>query len=827
PDVRKGAQALLPILISSVGYDHVIHQTNSLKPASRNSAMPLIQAARASAAPPRPASQAKAVPAAVSLLHKLPIVHLQNRPQLLPLLPCGNKLGVRRKLPQGSSRPDSRAETPVELPPSRSSATSSAKTSASSTPPPSLSLPFSGTSVDAKKARLGKDASKWINEGGPTRKDLADLLQTQMELHTSKDLVARLFSHEHNAVNDHLSGLTTICDLFTTAQGADAAVEAVCLANFDLPLKYASIKLHEPQPNLVSKCLEVVETVLAFLRSVNYQLTDNEALCFIPTVVYKEIPKVYAYSRLFQILLEHGLKSKVAKARQGALDEMGGVLKKSGMGACEPSKAFPIIAGMISDKDSQVRKSALGALGEGYTLVGEKVWTLVGPLPAKDKTQLEERLRRVPGPSNPETPAPPAQRPLLLQICPGRRPRVVPSSPTTGIGRPKSMLPSRLGLPRPKFASGVAREPAPAPEPRVPSPPPSGSSKIHEEIETSLSEGSDDIAITISSILSSDPTRSVDALKKIQKIQAVGPDAGPSSPQYRELAEHTEGLIETITLQMAHVFDRPEDLVPEENIRLAKHLIQTLNTFCDHAFLAESLTVDILTSLLEELTLRLLETDDSTIKKVKDLSRFINMIVLRLFATGRRMSIFRALFALLLQIVKPFPANGTAPDSKESKVAELVLKCVWKLARNIPQDLTEERLDPVELFPAIEHFLQSVPPNEWRARATNKVPCGDMPLRTIKVIIQHVVAFYGDDVYDLLSASFDDPSATIVYPYVYRIRALYIIPEELKTGLQTGILNRAFINVFTNPALKKICGPQEGIFGLRRYLGRILDEHRT
>lgn len=98
-----------------------------------------------------------------------------------------------------------------------------------------------------------------------------------------------------------------------------------------------------------------------------------------------------------------------------------------------------------------------------------------------------------------------------------------------------------------------------------------------------------------------------------------------------------------------------------------------------------------------------------------------------------------ALFALLLQIVKPFPSNGTLTDSKESKVAELVLKCVWKLARNIPQDLSEQHLDPVELFPAIEHFLQSVPPNEWRARATNKVPCGDMPLRTIKVIIQHVV----------------------------------------------------------------------------------------
>ena len=32
-----------------------------------------------------------------------------------------------------------------------------------------------------------------------------------------------------------------------------------------------------------------------------------------------------------------------------------------------------------------------------------------------------------------------------------------------------------------------------------------------------------------------------------------------------------------------------------------------------------------------------------------------------------------------------------------------------------------------------------------------------------------IIAQYGDDVYELLSASFDDPSATIVYPYVYRI----------------------------------------------------------
>jgi cytoskeleton-associated protein 5 len=223
------------------------------------------------------------------------------------------------------------------------------------------------------------------------------------------------------------------------------------------------------------------------------------------------------------------------------------------------------------------------------------------------------------------------------------------ASPFTS-NRPKSMLPSRLGPPRAKFA--YPGRPANLPEE-------SRAQEViseayedeqrHEEVRepptpephNSDLEESSDITITISSILSNDANRSVDALKKIQGILAISPEDGPSSPLYRELAEHTEGLIETITLQMAHVFERPDELIRDENWRLAKHLIQTLNTFCDHAFLAESLTVNILTSLLEELTLRLLETDDSPTPKIKDLSRFINMIILRLFAKGRRMSIFR------------------------------------------------------------------------------------------------------------------------------------------------------------------------------------------
>jgi cytoskeleton-associated protein 5 len=221
--------------------------------------------------------------------------------------------------------------------------------------------------------------------------------------------------------------------------------------------------------------------------------------------------------------------------------------------------------------------------------------------------------------------------------------------PTSPPSRGKSMLPSRLAAPRSR--AGTLRSTlVPSTDPAATHSNSNGtkdtngqSSKVEswrsaetpEDPEVSPDSASG-ITLTISSILSSDSDRSVDALKKIQKILQLGPDTGPSSPQYRDLAEHTEGLLETVTLQMAHAFDKPD-----ENVRLAKHLIQTLNAFCDNPLLAESLTVDILTAIFEELALRLLQTDDSQDKEVKNLSRFINMIMLRLFSTGRRITVFR------------------------------------------------------------------------------------------------------------------------------------------------------------------------------------------
>jgi cytoskeleton-associated protein 5 len=290
-DVRKAAQALLPTLIKCSGFDFVMQQTNALKPASRATALPLIQAARPTGDDVVPSASIPAKPlkkpSPPSPDPSSAVAAAGTAAPLSAMAKAGNKIGtVRRKLPTASnSRPASRTDT---LPEAKPSTTIKRSNVASTTPQPSgiSGVPFITMNADAKRLRLAKDGIRWVNEGGPLKKDLVESLHSQMEPHASKELIARLFSHDHNAINDFIVGLSMMADFYSNASGVEST-EAVGLANVDLPLKYVSVRIHESQSNLVTKCLGVVDTVTEFLQSINHQITDGEALCFIPTLVHK------------------------------------------------------------------------------------------------------------------------------------------------------------------------------------------------------------------------------------------------------------------------------------------------------------------------------------------------------------------------------------------------------------------------------------------------------------------------------------------------------------------------------------------------------------
>ena len=280
-DVRKGGQSVLPYLMPSVGYDALVKETNNLKPASRSTVLPILQTLKAAASAKAEAqSQTRAAPSKAQQAPSRPesVAPPDSEPER-----AGSRIAPKSKLGLGLKRPAASA------PPSSAAPTPTSRASSSGTP-----APFTTSNPDAKRNRLAKDVGRWTVESGPVRKDLADFLQTQMEPHVSRDISQSLFSHDHNAVNDWVAGMTVIADCYNHTLAGDERygptsdnMRAILIANSDFALKYSCLRVHENQSNLVGKALDLVEAVVALLAEENYRLGDTEAACFLPTFIHK------------------------------------------------------------------------------------------------------------------------------------------------------------------------------------------------------------------------------------------------------------------------------------------------------------------------------------------------------------------------------------------------------------------------------------------------------------------------------------------------------------------------------------------------------------
>ncbi|CAH8448820.1 unnamed protein product [Heterobilharzia americana] len=112
--------------------------------------------------------------------------------------------------------------------------------------------------------------------------------------------------------------------------------------------------------------------------------------------IMKLVVNLYPPSRLFTFLT-NGIKAKTNKTRQECLDEMGSLIDRFGLNVCQPTVpvALKLIAQQIGDRDSGVRSAALNALLSAYAIIGEQIWKIIGDIPEKDRSMLEERIKRV------------------------------------------------------------------------------------------------------------------------------------------------------------------------------------------------------------------------------------------------------------------------------------------------------------------------------------------------------------------------------------------------------------------------------------------------
>ncbi|KAE8268517.1 hypothetical protein A4X09_0g3815 [Tilletia walkeri] len=861
--VRKAAQSVLPFIISSVGYKAVVAQTSQLKAASRNSVIPMIDAAKAQAAPAAPAPTAAApkvarsaapaglsratTPSASRAQSPAPVASPRTsiaRPGTLkaPGSLTGRSLA---KPSSGLARPASQmagAETPSAVPTFKSRlggglkrstvvAPPAASTAASQANSGSKAPPFLSADPKYKAARekaFGRGLN-WINADGTPRPELVTALSQQCDHHCDPGYMAMLFSKDHNSDRDFMAALSLSLDYISNPAFAEeeydmSTQETVgrVVANSDLIFKYIAIRMTDNNTSISLKCLDVLAALVELLQTEQYHMSEYEANCLLPCMIsrfgdpkfrdrireiFRSLTFVFPPSKLLQHFLEDGLPSKNAKVRTECLTELGYLFSKNGLQVCTPGKVLPVIAKQISDRDASVRTAALLCLGEAYKICGEDIWKLAGSLPAKEMSLLEERLKRTSVPTKPNG-GPPSTPPR-------NRGSMLPTSPTAGISaprasiaagsklaRPASMIGGPSGLPSAaarsrlpgagthvRRESGIAAPGAiarrsvsgeggpsgttngsfPAPKSRIAPPVQEREEVLEEQDDATVYDDDDHVSDmtleqVINEVLSQDPDRSVSALKQVER------EIKETAPQ---LPDVVDALVVVIGKQVHRSFSQDKDNADLE--RLRKHLLVTgtsvfdANRLWDDRTLGSFVNRTALIPLLTELLQRMIDLSPSKDDTAQMYCKYLNIIVLRSFSACNLNTLLGACLEMLAQATEDMRDLSEELLAKRAKFAELVIKCLWKITKRLPDALNQDLIGPQQLLVDVEAFLQAVPPAEWKRRATDQVALQDLPLRTVKVILTHFAQNLKDQALGYVEAL---PNAENSFVYSYLMRML-------------------------------------------------------
>lgn len=325
-DVRKAAQALLPFMVSLMGFGEMSDRVAALKPASRNTIMPMIEKARSTMAVPTktatkaasaslpqpPPMKASTRPAALTKTIPTPLASTAAPTPSSPrvksaLAPPVRATGMAMKASalRASSLKQPSEEMISTLP--KPAVRSRYSIARPSQPPPSdmynngdgrilpvkREPPFITANMEPKAMRAKRDLAKWSFEtNSPSQ--LLDYLQRQMEGHASPEFVANLFSSDRLAEKDHMTGLATLDDFYAAASDknefdlAEDMLEEIRLANMDLALKYVAIRLQEGSTQMILKCLDIILHIIENVNKSEHRgFSEAEINVFLPALIRK------------------------------------------------------------------------------------------------------------------------------------------------------------------------------------------------------------------------------------------------------------------------------------------------------------------------------------------------------------------------------------------------------------------------------------------------------------------------------------------------------------------------------------------------------------
>lgn len=257
----------------------------------------------------------------------------------------------------------------------------------------------------------------------------------------------------------------------------------------------------------------------------------------------------------------------------------------------------------------------------------------------------------------------------------------------------------------------------------------------------------------VTQITSDDASQSIDALKQLEKALH-----GPLDP----IVPHINDLVNAHTLQIRLAYTGLEQR-NNSTTRVCKHLVNSLVSIFSNKQLASKVQSDPLYNLLHELASRLLDKNLDKVESGQQLAKALNVTMVKVLENSNRNATFSALLLILVRCAQPL--RSMEDSAQQAKFGDLIMKCIWKLTKTIKECVAAGTLKPNELLADMNDFLVSISPPDWKRRAQEGVPLGDMPLRTVKTVLVELSSGMGDEVFNHLDL-IQDPTKSAIHQYL-------------------------------------------------------------
>ncbi|KAJ3596332.1 hypothetical protein NHX12_002741 [Muraenolepis orangiensis] len=705
-DVRKKAQDALPMFMMHLGFDKMTKAAGKLKTSSRDQVSAMLEKARA-VMPEKPAAPAKAGGGAV----KGP----------------GGKATASGSRPQPAEEPASSGPSSTEKDSNGSKKTQGAKGKAaagSQQGAPGKKPPAKGAKDEedrfgpiftlipnAKEQRSKEEKQlkilKW-NFITP-RDEYVEQLKAQMSTCFAKWLQDDIF---HLDFQRHVKAIGVMIEWFT-------------------------LRFFDTNTTVLMKVLEYLKLLFTMLSREDFHLSEYEANSFVPYLILKMgeskdgvrkdvrailtlLCKVYPAAKVFPFLMD-GTKSKNSKQRSECLEELGLLIEGNGMNVCQPTpaKCLKEIAVHIGDRDTSVRNAALNTVLAAYNACGEQVYKLIGNLSEKEMSMLEERIKRS---AKKTTPAAGPAKQSAPERSQGRD--HPPNSTATFLRKPAQEDPNKLNQAR---QNAQHNEPSHPSIPRefqldldmietdrgrvsdlpdlvqhkldellepimIPEPKMRSVSPHFDELHNSTAST---VNFVISQVASCDINTSIQALAQIDEVLRQEDKA-------EVMSGHIDQFLIATFMQLrltynTHMAD--ERLDKKDIFKLYSCIIGNMLSLFSMESLAREASMGVLKDLMHGLITLMLDGRVEDIEDGQQLIRSVNLLVVRVLERSDQTNILSALLVLL--------QDSLITSAGSPMFSELVMKCLWRMIRYLPETMNSINLDRILLD--VHNFMKVFP----------------------------------------------------------------------------------------------------------------------